>query len=102
MVTANGVDVAIAEPGCYPVLEHLKLIAGGPVVWAPGMDGSLVMEEGEVYDLLELLGRNFDFDPNRQNRQPMFKRLWFLEYYEDYAIPAHLGRVLRWREACRN
>jgi glutathione S-transferase len=31
---------------------------------------------------------------------PMFKRLWFLEYYEDYAVPAHLKRVLRWREAC--
>jgi glutathione S-transferase len=31
---------------------------------------------------------------------PMFKRLWFLEYYEDYAVPAHLKRVLRWRQAC--
>jgi glutathione S-transferase len=31
---------------------------------------------------------------------PMFKRLWFLEYYEDYAIPANLARVRRWREAC--
>ena len=31
---------------------------------------------------------------------PMFKRLWFLEYYEDYRIPGNLKRVLRWREAC--
>ena len=31
---------------------------------------------------------------------PMFKRLWFLEYYEDYAPPSHLLRVLRWRDAC--
>ncbi len=31
---------------------------------------------------------------------PMFKRLWFLEYYEDYVIPQTLKRVLRWREAC--
>ena len=31
---------------------------------------------------------------------PMFKRLWFLEYYEDYAVPAHYDRVLAWREAC--
>ncbi len=31
---------------------------------------------------------------------PMFKRLWFLEYYEDYVVPQHLYRVLRWREAC--
>ncbi|MEH3106670.1 MAG: glutathione S-transferase family protein [Sphingomonas fennica] len=31
---------------------------------------------------------------------PMFKRLWFLDYYEGYAIPAHLDRVIRWRDAC--
>jgi glutathione S-transferase len=31
---------------------------------------------------------------------PMFKRLWFLEYYEDYEVPQALERVLRWREAC--
>ena len=31
---------------------------------------------------------------------PMFKRLWFLEYYEDYVIPQQHRRVLRWREAC--
>jgi len=31
---------------------------------------------------------------------PMFKRLWFLEYYEDYALPAQLERVRRWRDAC--
>jgi len=31
---------------------------------------------------------------------PIFKRLWFLEYYEDYVVPAHYDRVLRWRAAC--
>jgi len=31
---------------------------------------------------------------------PMFKRLWFLDYYEGYEVPAQYGRVLRWREAC--
>ena len=31
---------------------------------------------------------------------PMFKRLWFLEYYEDYEIPAAFGRARRWRDAC--
>lgn len=30
---------------------------------------------------------------------PMFKRLWFLEYYEGYEVPDNLTRVLRWREA---
>jgi len=31
---------------------------------------------------------------------PMFKRLWFLDYYEDYRVPAHLKRVQKWMEAC--
>jgi len=31
---------------------------------------------------------------------PMFKRLWFLEYYEAYEIPQQLTRLLAWREAC--
>ena len=31
---------------------------------------------------------------------PMFKRLWFLEYYENYVIPPALSRVRRWRDAC--
>lgn len=31
------------ERGGYPVLEHLKLITGGPLVWAPAVDGSVVV-----------------------------------------------------------
>ncbi len=31
---------------------------------------------------------------------PMFKRLWFIEYYENYTIPSSLHRVQRWRDAC--
>lgn len=31
---------------------------------------------------------------------PVFKRLWFLEYYEDYRIPQQYKRVLAWREHC--
>jgi cyclopropane-fatty-acyl-phospholipid synthase len=41
------------------------------------MDGSLVMEAGDIYDLLDLLGRNFDHDPNRQHRQSPITRFWF-------------------------
>ena len=31
---------------------------------------------------------------------PMFKLLWFLEYYENYSLPASLERMKLWREAC--
>jgi uncharacterized linocin/CFP29 family protein len=32
-----------SEMGGYPVLEHLRLILGGPVVFAPGVSGAVVM-----------------------------------------------------------
>jgi uncharacterized linocin/CFP29 family protein len=33
------------EMGGYPVLEHLRLIAGGPVLWAPAVDGAVVLSQ---------------------------------------------------------
>ncbi len=41
------------------------------------MDGSLQMVRGDIYDFLDLLGRNFDYDPVRQHKQSAPKRLWF-------------------------
>jgi uncharacterized linocin/CFP29 family protein len=35
--------VETTEHGGYPVLEHLRLVTGGPVVWAPGVEGSVVV-----------------------------------------------------------
>ena len=31
--------------GGHPVLEHLELILGGPVVWAPAVDGAVVLSQ---------------------------------------------------------
>ena len=33
---------------------------------------------------------------------PLLKRFWFLEYFENYVIPAEFVRVRRWRDACIN
>lgn len=35
--------VESTEHGGYPVIEHLRLIAGGPVLWAQALDGSAVV-----------------------------------------------------------
>jgi uncharacterized linocin/CFP29 family protein len=34
--------VETTDLGGYPILEHLRLITGGPVQWAPSVDGALV------------------------------------------------------------
>jgi uncharacterized linocin/CFP29 family protein len=35
--------VETAEHGGYLLLDHLRQILGGPVVWAPGVDGGVVL-----------------------------------------------------------
>ena len=35
--------IETTERGGYPVFEHLRLILGGPVVWAPAVDGAVVL-----------------------------------------------------------
>src|SRR2546423_334013 len=34
-----------SEHGGYPLLEHLRKIVGGPLVWSPGVDGAVVVSE---------------------------------------------------------
>jgi uncharacterized linocin/CFP29 family protein len=34
-----------SEHGGYPLLDHLRKIIGGPLVWAPGVDGAVVVSE---------------------------------------------------------
>ena len=45
--------VETAEHGGYPLLEHLRKILEGPIVWAPGVDGAVV---------LSLRGGDFSFE----------------------------------------
>jgi uncharacterized linocin/CFP29 family protein len=33
------------EPGGYPLLEHLTRIVGGPIVWAPGVIGGIIISQ---------------------------------------------------------
>jgi uncharacterized linocin/CFP29 family protein len=34
-----------SEHGGYPLLDHLRKIIGGPLVWAPGLDGAVVLSQ---------------------------------------------------------
>src|SRR4051794_28498067 len=45
--------VETTEHGGYPVLEHIRMILGGPVVWAPGVNGAVVVSlRGGDYELV--------------------------------------------------
>lgn len=44
--------IETTEYGGYPVLEHLRLVLGGPVVWAPAVDGAIVLSiRGDDFEL---------------------------------------------------
>ena len=60
--------VALSEPcytglteatkGGYPVLEHVRRLFEGPIVWAPGLEGAVVLSmRGEDYELT--VGQDF-------------------------------------------
>jgi uncharacterized linocin/CFP29 family protein len=45
--------IETTQHGGYPVLEHLRLIAEGPVIWAPAVDGAVVMSQrGDDFELV--------------------------------------------------
>jgi uncharacterized linocin/CFP29 family protein len=35
--------IETTEHGGYPVLEHIRLVLGGPIIWAPAVDGAVVV-----------------------------------------------------------
>lgn len=37
--------IETTEKGGFPVMEHLGLILGGPVIWAPAVDGAIVVSQ---------------------------------------------------------
>ena len=48
--------IETAEHGGYPLLDHLHKILDGPIVWAPGVGGAVV---------LSLRGGDFLFESGR-------------------------------------
>lgn len=46
------------ERGGYPVFEHLRALLGGPIVWAPAVDGAVVLSQrGGDFELV--IGEDF-------------------------------------------
>ena len=37
--------IEATDKGGYPILQHLGLILGGPVIWAPAVDGAVVLSQ---------------------------------------------------------
>lgn len=45
--------IETTEHGGYPVLEHIRMILGGPIAWAPAVNGAVVLSQrGGDYELV--------------------------------------------------
>jgi uncharacterized linocin/CFP29 family protein len=65
--------IETTEHGGYPVLEHVKLIVGGPVVWAPAVDGAVVLSVRRG-DFESVCGEDFavGFEGVRQDQVDLY------------------------------
>ena len=64
--------IEITEKGGYPLLQHLGLILGGPVVWATAVDGAICSSErgGEHGVGVDLRDHVLAHEPDRLERAP--------------------------------
>jgi cyclopropane-fatty-acyl-phospholipid synthase len=84
VIEANGRQAEYGDGSGPPVTVRLKPGAAFKLARKPTlalgecyMDGSLVLEQGGVYDLLDLVGRNFAHDPERNGKRPLWRRFVF-------------------------
>jgi uncharacterized linocin/CFP29 family protein len=64
--------------GGYPVIEHVRRLVDGPIVWAPGIDGACVLSQrGGDFDMV--VGR--DFSVGYQSHDARAVTLYLIESF---------------------
>jgi uncharacterized linocin/CFP29 family protein len=83
--------VSATEHGGYPLLEHLRKIVDGPIVWAPGVRGAVVVSTrgGDfIYDSGEDLAIGYD------SHDDQVVRLYLEESFSFHVATAEAAVVL--------
>ncbi|MGH6981591.1 MAG: family 1 encapsulin nanocompartment shell protein, partial [Stellaceae bacterium] len=90
--------VALSEPaytalsettdGGYPVLEHMRRLVDGPLVWTPGLDGAAVVSlRGGDFELT--VGQ--DFSIGYISHDPRVVRLYIEESFTFWLLSEQAG-----------
>lgn len=87
-------DLASRTDGGYPILSHVQRLIDGEIVWAPGLEGGLVISQrGGDFELT--VGQDFSIgylDHDRENVQLYIEESFtFLILTEQAAIPLSTG-----------
>jgi uncharacterized linocin/CFP29 family protein len=81
------------EHGGYQVLEHIRMILGGPIVWAPAVDGAVVISlRGGDYEF----GSGQDFAIGYSNHSDASVQLYFEESFTFRVIEERAAVALRY------
>ena len=82
--------------GGYPVLEHIRHIVEGPLVWAPGLDGAVVLSmRGEDFELT--VGEDFAIGYRDHDAEKV--RLYIEESFTFWLLSPQAGIPLVHRAA---
>jgi len=85
--------IETTEYGGYPVLEHMKLILGGAVLWAPAVDGAVVVStRGGDFEFV--CGQDFSIGFQRQADDTV--ELYLEESFTFRVIEPRAGIALRY------
>src|SRR5438105_502987 len=82
--------------GGYPVLDHVRHLVDGPLVWAPGLDGALVLSmRGEDFELT--VGEDFSIGYLGHDGETV--RLYLEESFTFWLLSPQAGIPLMHRAA---
>jgi uncharacterized linocin/CFP29 family protein len=86
------------EHGGYPVLEHIRMILGGPVIWAPAVAGAVVVSlRGGDY----ILSAGQDFSIGYLNHTDAAVNLYFEETFTFRIVDERAAVELRYPDSGR-
>jgi uncharacterized linocin/CFP29 family protein len=85
------VGITETTKGGYPVIEHVKRLLDGPLVWAPAVDGAAVVSmRGEAFELT--VGQDLSIGYLEHDREMV--RLYFQESFTFRVLTPHAAVAL--------
>lgn len=85
------VGITETTKGGYPVIEHVKRLLDGPLVWAPALDGAAVLStRGEDFELT--VGQDLSIGYLEHDREKV--RLYFEESFTFRVLTPHAAVAL--------
>jgi uncharacterized linocin/CFP29 family protein len=80
------IGITETTKGGYPVMQHVRRLVDGPIVWAPAMDGAVVLSmRGEDFELV--VGQDISIGYQDHDREKV--RLYFQESFTFRVLTPH-------------